>query len=225
MKRNLPLNRPLLTALLVVLSLRPSFSPAATLSGSEGIDLCNSPSGLIDNGKAISLANDLGEADWAGAFSASLLVPAASFINTSDRRLKENIKPTHYGLDAVLKMRVVDYRYKADPKKPHTGFIAQDLHQVYPEAVTVGGENVKTQPWGVDYAKLTPLLTKAVQEQQQQIETLTQDKAAQAVQIAALKKQQAAEITTLQAALEELHQFEGLKTTPRQAGRKATASR
>ena len=225
MKRSLPLNRPLLTALLVVLSLRPSFSPAATLSGSEGIDLGHSPSGLIDNGKAISLANDLGEADWAGAFSASLLVPAASFINTSDRRLKDNIKPTHYGLDAVLKMRVVDYRYKADPKKPHTGFIAQDLHQVYPEAVAVGGENVKTQPWGVDYAKLTPLLTKAVQEQQQQIETLTQDKAAQAAQIAALKKQQAAEITTLQAALEELHQFEGLKTTPRQAGRKATASR
>lgn len=224
MKRNLPLNRPLLTVLLVVLSLRPSFSPAATLSGSEGIDLGNSPSGLIYNGKAVSLANDLNEADWAGSFSADLFVPAASFINTSDRRLKENIKPTHYGLDAVLKMRVVDYRYKADPKKPHTGFIAQDLHQVYPEAVTVGGENVKTQPWGVDYAKLTPLLTKAVQEQQQ-IETLTQDKAAQAAQIAALKKQQAAEIATLQAALEELHQFEGLKTTPRQTGRKATASR
>ena len=164
---------------------------------------------------------------------------ATSFINTSDRRLKDNIKPTHYGLDAVMKMRVVDYNYKADPKKPHTGFIAQDLHHVYPEAVAVGGEDLKTQPWGVDYAKLTPLLTKAVQEQQQQIETLSNDKAAlatqvkaqseqltaQAAEIAVLKQQQAKEIATLKAALEELHQLVVLKTTPREPGRKATASR
>jgi len=164
---------------------------------------------------------------------------ATSFINTSDRRLKENIKPTHYGLDSVMKMQVVDYTYKADPKKPQTGFIAQDLHQVYPEAVAVGGADLKTQPWGVDYAKLTPILTKAVQEQQQQIETLSKDKVAlatqvkaqseqltaQAAEIAVLKKQQAKEIATLKAALEELHQLVVLKTTPREPGRKATASR
>jgi hypothetical protein len=106
------------------------------------------------------------------------------------------------------------------------------LHQVYPEAVAVGGEDVKTQPWGVDYAKMTPILTKAVQEQQQQIETLSKDKTAlatqvkeQAAEIAVLKKQQAQEIATLKAALEELHQLVVLKTTPREPGRKATASR
>ncbi len=164
---------------------------------------------------------------------------APAFINTSDRRLKENIKPTHYGLASVMKMQVVDYTYKADSKKPHTGFIAQDLHQVYPEAVAVGGEDLKTQPWGVDYAKLTPILTKAIQEQQQQIDLLFKDKTAlasqveaqseqlagQAAEIAALKQQQAKEIATLKAALEELHQLVVLKTTPREPGRKATASR
>jgi hypothetical protein len=42
--------------------------------------------------------------------------------------------------------------------------IAQDLHTVAPEAVSVGddGEELKT-PWGVDYSKLVPMLVKEIQ--------------------------------------------------------------
>jgi hypothetical protein len=41
-----------------------------------------------------------------------------------------------------------------------------------PWAVSEGGENEKENPWGVDYGKLTPVLVKAIQEQQTIIESL-----------------------------------------------------
>ncbi len=96
-----------------------------------------------------------------------------AFNTTSDARLKENVKATRYGLSDLMKIKVTDYNYKHDTAKTKvTGFLAQDLHKVYPTAVTVGGENANTDPWTVDYGKLTPLLVKAIQEQQAQINEL-----------------------------------------------------
>jgi hypothetical protein len=62
--------------------------------------------------------------------------------------------------------------------KPPTGF-AQRVYDHYPNAVSPGGDDVKTDPWMMDYGKMTPLLVKAVQdltklveEQQKRIEQL-----------------------------------------------------
>ena len=96
---------------------------------------------------------------------------------TSDVRLKENIKPTHYGVGDLMKIEVKDYNYISNKQVPVTGFIAQQLYEVFPSAVTVGGKDVKTNPWSVDYAKVTPLLVKAIQDQQKQIENLNALKA------------------------------------------------
>lgn len=96
-----------------------------------------------------------------------------SYNTTSDVRLKENIKATHYGLSDLMQIEVADYNYRTDKaKKRTTGFLAQELYKIFPEAVSVGGENAKTDPWTVDYGKLTPLLVKAVQEQQALINML-----------------------------------------------------
>ncbi len=85
--------------------------------------------------------------------------------STSDARLKENIRPTAFGLDDLMKLTVKDYTYKADASGTvQTGFLAQDLYQVIPQAVTVGGDDPATKPWQVDYGKLTPFLVKAVQD-------------------------------------------------------------
>ncbi len=92
---------------------------------------------------------------------------------TSDKRLKENITNTHYSLSDLMKISVKDYNFKSDETKTvQTGFLAQDLYEVYPEAVSVGGENAEENPWGVDYGKVTPLLVKAIQDQQKIIEQL-----------------------------------------------------
>ena len=101
--------------------------------------------------------------------------PAGVFYNTtSDMRLKENIENTHYGIADIMKIQVRDYNYKTDKNTPQTGFIAQQLYTIFPGAVTVGGEDV-SKPWMVDYSKITPLLTKAIQDQQTEIETLKEE--------------------------------------------------
>lgn len=99
-----------------------------------------------------------------------------SYNTSSDVRLKENIVPTHLGLSAVNNIKVYDYNFKADADKTQlTGFLAQELYKVYPTAVRVGGDDPTKDPWSVDYGKLTPLLVKAIQEQQLQIEALKKE--------------------------------------------------
>jgi len=96
-----------------------------------------------------------------------------SYSTTSDQRLKENIRPTPLGLSDLMTIEVSDYNYIGDDvANKRTGFLAQQLYSVYPQAVTPGGENEKIAPWMVDYAALTPLLVKAIQDQQAQIEAL-----------------------------------------------------
>ncbi|PSL28070.1 tail fiber domain-containing protein [Dyadobacter jiangsuensis] len=100
-------------------------------------------------------------------------VNSVQYNTTSDIRLKENIGKTRYGLADLMKIRVADYNYKIDEQKNRlTGFLAQDLYKIFPNAVTVGGKDPKTEPWLVDYGKVTPLIVKAVQEQQALIEQL-----------------------------------------------------
>ena len=101
---------------------------------------------------------------------------SVALATTSDIRLKTNIQTSQYGLSDILNIQVRDYHYKSDAAQtPQTGFLAQQLHEVFPVAVRVGGEDAKTNPWTVDYSKLTPLLVKGMQEQQEIIEQLTMD--------------------------------------------------
>lgn len=111
-----------------------------------------------------------------------------AYNTSSDARLKENIADMGDGLALVLAMRPRRFNYITDvSKQPLHGFIAQELHAVFPEAVTPGSEETcecrigeedaegklceeheegcyHMQPWGVDYGKLTPVLARAIQE-------------------------------------------------------------
>lgn len=60
-------------------------------------------------------------------------------------------------------MRIRDFNYRGEGRRLQ-GFIAQELMEVYPDAVTVGGDDPKTKPFAVDYGRLTPLLALAIQE-------------------------------------------------------------
>ncbi|MBI3417653.1 MAG: tail fiber domain-containing protein [Verrucomicrobia bacterium] len=60
----------------------------------------------------------------------------------SDRRLKQDVRAYEPGLKEVLQLRPVRFRYRDDPKRSLTsnheevGFIAQDVREVIPDAVT-----------------------------------------------------------------------------------------
>jgi len=91
-----------------------------------------------------------------------------AYNTTSDRRLKDNIVNTHFGINDLMKIQVRDYVYKADPAHtPTTGFIAQELYEIFPNAVSKPAN--EEEMWSIDYGKVTPLLVKAIQEQQKQI--------------------------------------------------------
>lgn len=90
-------------------------------------------------------------------------------IQTSDERLKKNIRPIGYGLAAVLKMRPVMYQWKEGNPDNQVGFIAQEIVKIVPEAVVKTSDE---EPLGMKYAEIIPVLTRAIQEQQQLIDEL-----------------------------------------------------
>lgn len=91
---------------------------------------------------------------------------AVIYVSTSDERLKINIADSEIGLDALMRVRVRDY--KSLDGAPQHGFVAQELAEVYPSAVYSSDR----LPWGVDYGRVTPLLVRAIQQQQAQIDEL-----------------------------------------------------
>lgn len=98
---------------------------------------------------------------------------SVSYLTSSDSRLKQNIVPSKSGLKDLMKIEIKDYSYKADKNNlPQNGFIAQQLYSVYPDAVKKGGEDEKTNPWMVDYGRVTPLIIQSVQDQQHIIDDL-----------------------------------------------------
>ena len=92
---------------------------------------------------------------------------------SSDRRLKSNITGLNYGLQQVMQLQPVRYNFTATPGKQEVGFIAQDVKKIIPEVVTgIEGDISKNETLGIAYSDLIPVLTKAIQEQQAQIEVL-----------------------------------------------------
>ncbi|OHB07649.1 MAG: hypothetical protein A2W64_00380 [Candidatus Zambryskibacteria bacterium RIFCSPLOWO2_02_39_10] len=83
----------------------------------------------------------------------------------SSQRYKENISPIAYGLADVLKLNPVSYTYKPNINPDgelKLGFIAEEMFTILPEIVELNSDGL---PESVDYAKLTAVLTKAMQEQ------------------------------------------------------------
>jgi hypothetical protein len=91
--------------------------------------------------------------------------------NISDRRSKKDIEYIETPvLDKVMQLKPASFRYKDNDKNLKSGFIAQDVKEVLPELVTV--PETEDEMMGVDYDGVIAMLTKAIQEQQLQIEEL-----------------------------------------------------
>jgi len=104
-------------------------------------------------------------------------------INTSDKRDKQNIKQTTYGLNEILQLNPVSFTWKDKPQQgKKLGLIAQDLLKVIPEVVKTEDwqeneetgqlQKVQNDRLGVYYSDLIPVLIKGMQEQQEIIEAL-----------------------------------------------------
>ncbi len=144
-----------------------------------------------------------------GNIGSNLSGNAVTYNTTSDKRLKEHIGRTRFGLADLLKLEVKDYNFIGQPASSRvTGFLAQDLFKVYPDAVKEGdyGPTVTNQ-WAVDYGRITPLLVQAIQDQQTLIDKQQAELNALKTQNAALQTGSAADhasLLTLQAQMARL---------------------
>jgi hypothetical protein len=99
---------------------------------------------------------------------------STSYNVTSDYRLKEDLQEIK-GLQKVQAIKVYDYKWKSQESRMD-GVLAHELAEILPYAVTGEKDEVdeegKEKMQGVDYSKIVPILIKAIQEQQEQIDSL-----------------------------------------------------
>jgi hypothetical protein len=104
-----------------------------------------------------------------------------AYNTSSDYRLKHDIQPMTGALAKVAQLKPVTYKWNADDSQSQ-GFIAHELAEVVPDAVTGEKDAVdaegKPQYQGIDTSFLVATLTAAIQEQQTMIEQLKADVAA-----------------------------------------------
>jgi hypothetical protein len=125
---------------------------------------------------------------------------STSYNTSSDYRLKENVKPVENALSVLTKLKPCTFNFIADADEEVMGFIAHEVQEVIPQAVTGEKdgfriEEVEVSPaqldeegsviteaiveekeipvyQGIDHSKLVPLLVAAIQELKTEIDSL-----------------------------------------------------
>ena len=127
-------------------------APTQKLSVSGGVSLTG-------------LANGAGTSYLCITLATGVVSTSTSACNPSSIRYKDNVVDvsTNQGLSAVMQMRPVTFTYKPEllVGGSQIGFIAEEMAGIIPEVVGLDSEG---QPNNIDYGKLTPVLTKAIQE-------------------------------------------------------------
>ena len=108
---------------------------------------------------------------YAGAETGSISTngSATSYNTTSDYRLKENIVSMQNALNNLIKLKPVNFNFINDKNFKVDGFIAHEVNEVVPAAVTglkdaVYEEDGQPRYQSLDNSKLIPLIVAAIQE-------------------------------------------------------------
>lgn len=123
-----------------------------------------------------------------GVFANGDMAYTGTLTDVSDAKFKKDISDYNGALENVLKLRPVSYTMNTEdfpfmgfkPEK-EIGFIAQEIEIVFPELVKNGihpgakDTDKAIEYKGLNYIGMIPILVKAIQEQQIQIEQLKQE--------------------------------------------------
>jgi hypothetical protein len=114
-----------------------------------------------------------------GSNGVTLAQGGTSWGSLSDERLKNINSNINNAVNSLMKLRTVNYSWKSDKtNKENLGLIAQDVEKVFPQLIDKNKLNKtdkqidNTEYLVVRYTELIPVLVKAIQEQQAQIEQL-----------------------------------------------------
>lgn len=89
---------------------------------------------------------------------------ADNYYHTSDRRLKDNIRPLEEGESIIARLKPVRFNWKKDDKTSF-GFIAQEVEEILPEAIVTNDAGFKA----MDYDMIIAPLVATLQVQQTQL--------------------------------------------------------
>lgn len=92
-------------------------------------------------------------------------IKTSGITESSDERLKKDIKSLEAALAKVMQLRAVSYKWKENQihnnsDKTQIGFIAQEVEKIVPELVDTDDEGYKS----IQYSHLVPLLVGSIQE-------------------------------------------------------------
>ncbi len=116
-------------------------------------------------------------------------VYTGTWSQSSDEKLKKNIQPLNNALEKISLLKPATYYYRTSEfksmnldKGKQIGFVAQDLEKVFPELVSTvyhpknQGKTTEFESYkAINYIGLIPVLTEAIQEQQQTISRLEKE--------------------------------------------------
>jgi hypothetical protein len=106
-----------------------------------------------------------------GAISYNSATTTFSYGTTSDRRLKNVVGPLA-SADVIDRLNPVAFTWKQNGA-PGAGFLAQELFEVFPNAVVPGdeGQTIKT-PWMVDVSALVPVVVAELKALRKRVSSL-----------------------------------------------------
>ena len=137
-----------------------------TIAGSVGIGT-NAPAVQLHTTGGVRFAT------FAGGGTTTLDVDnTGNLARTSSIELKKDVTPINYGLNQILQINPINFNWIDEDKygnENENGFIAEDVMNVIPNVVGSDAHGLF-----MDYTKLIPILTKAIQEQQALIKALEQ---------------------------------------------------
>lgn len=124
-----------------------------------------------------------------GVYCSGNMAYTGTITDVSDIKFKKNIQDLDKGLEAIIALHPVSYDYKMDEygfmgfeEGEQMGFVAQEVQLVIPSLVLdavhpsapveEGGTGESVEYKSLSYIGLIPVLTKAIQEQQDMIEVL-----------------------------------------------------
>jgi len=146
-------------------------SSSATAVYYEHINRSNT-SGSVDVGYYARNTGDF--KFYTGSYTVRFTINESGGANGSDERLKKDIENISYGLDTVKSLQPRKFKWK-ETDNDGIGFIAQEVESLIPEVVadTTDAKGETDEVTKVlNYANLTAVLTKAIQELSAKVEEL-----------------------------------------------------
>ena len=134
--------------------------------------------GVVINGSSVQPGTDNASSCGINVGRWTAVYSVTGVIQTSDENEKDSV-PLAYGIDDVMKISTIKYKWKSQADLPDTdpakqyeyyGCCARELHSLFPELIyTDQVEGQDPVPYQLNYSELVPILINAIKDLKKEI--------------------------------------------------------